>query len=107
MESHTIDPENEEELMGAVADALCAEGLNASSQDTAGGVVCVVIEREDGGEIAWGLADVNWGASITDEDGEYISGIQTECPGYTSDVAKIVEALKGPSLSHGARLQPA
>ena len=107
MESHTIDPENEEQLMEAVAEALRGQGLIASSQDTGGGIVCVVVEREDGGEISWGLADVTWGASITDEDGEYISGIQTECPGDTSDVAKIVEALKGPSLSHGARLQPA
>jgi hypothetical protein len=107
MESHTIDRENEEELMEAVAEGLRGEGLNASSQDTGGGVVCVVVEREDGGEISWGLADVNWGASITDEDGEYLSGIETECPGDTSDIAKIVEALKGPSVGHGARLQAA
>lgn len=74
------------------------------SPDTGGGVVCVVVECEEGGEIAWGLAGDNWGASVTDEDDEYVSGIQTECPG---DIAKIVEALKRPSLSHGARLQPA
>jgi hypothetical protein len=97
-----IDPENEEETMEALADALSAEGFRASSQDTGGGILCVILDRVGGGEIAWGLADVNWGASVTDEDGEVISGIDTECPGDTDDLAKIVAALRQPSIDNGA-----
>jgi hypothetical protein len=97
-----IDPENEEKLMEVLADALCAEGFRASSQDTGGGIVCVVLDRAGEGEIVWGLADVNWGASVTGEDGEVISGIETDCPGDTDDLAKIVAALKKPSIDNGA-----
>ena len=97
-----IDPQDEEHLMEALADALSAEGFSASSQDTGGGMVCVILERIGGGEIAWGLADVNWGASVTGEDGEVISGIETDCPGDTDDLAKIVAAIKKPSIDNGA-----
>ena len=97
-----IDPQNEDQLMKALADALSAEGFRASSQDTGGGIVCVILNRADGGEIAWGLADVNWGASVTDGDGEVILGIETECPGDTDDIATIVAALKKPSIENGA-----
>jgi hypothetical protein len=45
---------------------------------------------------------VNWGASISDEDGEYISSIETNCPSDSQDIAAIVEAIKGASLSAGA-----
>jgi len=97
-----VDPQNEEELMQALADALSAEGFRASSQNTGGGMVCVILDCADGGEIAWGRADVNWGASVTDEDGEVISGIETECPSDTDDIATIVAALKKPSIENGA-----
>jgi hypothetical protein len=102
MIENKIDPENEEELMNTVADALNAAGFSASSQDTGGGMICVVLERTEGGEIAWGLADVNWGASVTDEDGEVIAGIETYCPTDTEDIPTIVNALKEASIAHGA-----
>ncbi|HWA95080.1 MAG TPA: hypothetical protein VG844_10815 [Terracidiphilus sp.] len=41
----------EEEIADLVADALTALGFSASSQDTGGGICCVVLERKDGGEI--------------------------------------------------------
>ena len=107
MPQNKIDPQNEEQLMETLADALSAEGFSASSQDTGGGMVCVILERIDGGEIAWGLADVNWGASVTDEDGEIISGIQTECPSDTDDLEKVVAALKKASIDNGAVYSPA
>jgi len=53
-----------------LAEALSDLGLSASSQDTGGGISCVIVERKDGGEIVWGTADVTWGAAATDEDGE-------------------------------------
>ena len=84
------------------ADALSKLGFTASSQDTGGGIACVVLEHKEGGEIVWGTADVNWGASISDADGEYVSSIETTCPSDTQDVTAIVEAIKGPSLSNGA-----
>ncbi len=98
---------SEDEIVHAVADALCGLGFAASSQDTGGGINCVVLEHKDGGEIVWGTADVNWGAAISDADGEYISSIKTTCPGDTQDIAAIVEAIKGPSLSNGAVISPA
>jgi hypothetical protein len=92
----------EDEVVDAVADALTGLGLVASSQDTGGGVNCVVLERNDGGEIVWGTADVNWGASISDADGEYLSSIETSCPSDSQDIAAIAEALYSPSVKNGA-----
>jgi hypothetical protein len=69
---------------------------------TGGGICCVVIERKGGGEIFWGTADINWGASIIDADGEVISSIETRCPSASQDIAAIVEAIKGPSIEAGA-----
>jgi hypothetical protein len=93
---------DEDEIVDAVADALTSLGFSASSQDTGGGINCVVLEHKDGGEIVWGTADVNWGASISDEDGEYVSSIETRCPSDSRDVAAIVEMIRGPSLAAGA-----
>jgi len=92
---------NENEIVDAVADALRSQGFSASSQDTGGGINCVVLEHKDGGEIVWGTADVNWGASISDEDGGCVSSIETGCPSDSQDVTAIVEAIKGPSLASG------
>lgn len=93
---------NEDEIVDAVAEALTGLGLTASSQETGGGIQCVVIEHKDGGEITWGTADVTWGASITDEHGEYVSSIETSCPSDSQNIEQIVEAIKGPSLAAGA-----
>lgn len=92
----------EDEIVDAVAEALCGLGLVASSQDTGGGINCVVLEHIDGGEIVWGTADVTWGAAINNADGEYVSSIETICPSDTQDIAAIAEALLGPSLKNGA-----
>jgi hypothetical protein len=94
----------EDEVVDAVAEALTGLGLVASSQDTGGGINCVVLQHKDGGEIVWGTADVNWGASISDANGEYVSAIETTCPSDTQDVAAIAEALLGPSVKNGAVL---
>ena len=67
-----------------------------------GGINCVVIEHKDGGEIVWGMADVNWGAAVSDPDGEIISSIETTCSSDTQDIAAILEAIRGPSISNGA-----
>jgi hypothetical protein len=102
-DSDNVDQElSEDEIVDAVAEALQEQGLSAVSQDTGGGINCVVLERRDGGEIVWGTADVNWGASISGEDGEYISSIETNCPSGSQDISAIVEAIKGASLSAGA-----
>ena len=39
----------EEEIVDAVAEALREHGLDASSQDTGGGINCVVVAHKDGG----------------------------------------------------------
>lgn len=96
----------EEEIAQLVAETLSAQGLRASSQDTGGGICCgiccVILERDGGGEIAWGTADVNWGAAVSDERGEIVSSIETSCPSDCQDVAAIAEAIKGPSIRAGA-----
>jgi hypothetical protein len=94
----------EYEVVDAVADALVARGLAASSQDTGGGINCVVLEHKDGGEIVWGTAGVNWGAAIHDADGDYVSAIETSCPSDSQDAAAIAKALFEPSISNGAVL---
>jgi hypothetical protein len=88
----------EEEIAAAVADALNAIGFSASSQDTGGGICCVILQRKGGGEIVWGTADFNWGASVADADGTTTSSIATSCPSDTQDIAAIVEAIKNPSI---------
>jgi hypothetical protein len=56
---------DEDGIVEAVATALSGLGLAATSQDTGGGISCVVLEHKDGGEICWGTADETWGAAIT------------------------------------------
>jgi hypothetical protein len=70
----------EEERTEKIAEALTALGLDASTEDTGGGIVCIVIPRTNGGAISRGIADLTWGAAITDENGEWVSHISTECP---------------------------
>jgi hypothetical protein len=84
--------------------ALTAIGFTASSQDTGGGVCCVVMERADGGEITWGTADFNWGASVANSDGRIESSLETKCPSDSQDIAVIVEAIRGPSISARAAM---
>lgn len=91
-----------EEIVELVADALTASGLSASSQDTGGGICCVVLERKGGGEIIWGTADFNWGASVVDSDGGVESSLETKCPSDSQDIAAIVEAIRGASIAAGA-----
>ena len=93
---------SEDEIVDAVADALVRLGFAAGSQDTGGGINCVVLEHKDGGEIVWGTADVNWGAVINDENGDFVSSIASSCSSETQDIEAIVEAIKGPSLNNGA-----
>jgi hypothetical protein len=99
-----MDIENEkteEEIAELVADALTAIGFSASSQDTGGGICCVVLERKGGGEIVWGTADFNWGASVVNADGEIESSLETKCPSDSQDIAAIVEAIRGASVAAG------
>lgn len=96
----------EEEIVNAVASALSDLGLVAASQDTGGGISCVILKHKDGGEIAWGTADVNWGASITDADGEYVSAIESSVPSDSQEIGPIAEALRDLSVKHGAVLSP-
>jgi len=97
---------DEDGIVEAVATALSGLGLAATSQDTGGGISCVVLEHKDGGEICWGTADETWGAAITNADGEYVSSIETTCPS-PQDIAAIAEALLGPSVKNGAVLAKA
>jgi hypothetical protein len=92
----------DDEIVELVADTLSKLGFSAASQDTGGGICCVILQRKGGGEIIWGTADITWGASITDRDGETISSIATNCPSDSQDVAAIVEAIKNPSIDAGA-----
>jgi hypothetical protein len=98
---------DEDEIVEAVATALSGLGLAATSQDTGGGIICVVLEHKDGGEISWGTADETWGAAITDADGKYVSSIETTCPSDAQDIAAIAKALLGPSVKNGAVLAKA
>lgn len=92
----------EEERAEKIAEALKALGLDASAQDTGGGIVCVVVPRGGGGEISWGTADVTWGAVITDEAGLQVSSISTNWPSDSEDVAATAKALLEASLKNGA-----
>jgi hypothetical protein len=93
---------NEEDIFDEIAQALTNEGLSAGAQDTGGGTLCVVIDRHGGGEIAWGTADINWGATIIGPDGEVESSISTSCPSSIKDIPTIVEAIREPSIRAGA-----
>lgn len=92
----------EEERAEKIAAALTGLGLDASAEDTGGGIVCVVIPHTDGGVISWGTADVTWGAVITDKQGEQVSSISTEWPSDSEDVANTAKALLAASLMNGA-----
>lgn len=93
---------SEDEIVEALAEALGDLGLSAISQDTGGGISCVIVERKDGGEIIWGTADVTWGAAITDEEGEQVSSITTTWPSDSPDIAATAQALLEPSIRNGA-----
>lgn len=92
----------EEERAEKIVGALTALGLDASAEDTGGGIVCIVIPRTDGGAISWGTADVTWGAAITDEEGSQISSIGTEWPSDSDDINATARALLDALLSNGA-----
>jgi hypothetical protein len=96
--------QDEEALMEAVADGLRNLGFAAAAQNTGGDILCVVIEQPTG-EVTWGIADVTWGAVVTDDRGEYVSAIQTACPSDTKEVTVIVDALREASLANGVVLQ--
>lgn len=95
---------SEDEIVEALAKALSELGLSASSQDTGGGIFCVIVERKDGGEIIWGTADVTWGAAITDDRGEQVSSITTTWPSESQDIPATAEVLFAPSVKNGAVL---
>lgn len=101
---NTENEKTEEEIIELVADGLTALGFAASSRDTGGGICCVVLERKDGGDIIWGTADFNWGASVVDSDGEIESSLETKCPSDSQDIAAIVEAIRGASVAAGAAM---
>jgi len=92
---------NEEEIVERIAEALQACGLDAGAQDTGGAIYCVVLPRQDGGEIIWGTADVNWGATVTDDGGEIVSSISTTCPSDSQDVEAVAEVIKSHSIQAG------
>jgi AcrR family transcriptional regulator len=92
----------EEERAEKIAEALASLGLDASAEDTGGGIVCVVTPRAAGGSISWGTADVTWGAVITDADGEQVSSISTDWPSDSEDIAATAKALLDASLRNGA-----
>ena len=92
----------EEERAERIADALTSLGLDASSEDTGGGIVCVVISLANGGTISWGTADVTWGAVVTNEEGKQVSSIRTEWPSDSEDIDATSKALLDASLSTGA-----
>jgi hypothetical protein len=93
---------NEEEIVERVAEALQARGLEAGSQDTGGSIYCVVIPRQDGGEIIWGTADINWGATVSDDSGDIVSSISTSCPSESQDIETIAEVIQSYSIKAGA-----
>jgi hypothetical protein len=100
--SETVPELSEDEIVESLAEALSELGLAASSQDTGGGISCVIVERKDGGEIIWGTADVTWGAAVTDEEGEQVSSITTTWPSDSQDISATAQALLEPSIRNGA-----
>jgi hypothetical protein len=60
------------------------------------------LQRKGGGEIVWGTADFNWGADVIEDDGEIKSYIESGCSSDSQDIATIVEAIRGASISAGA-----
>lgn len=96
--------QDEEALMEAVADGVRNLGFAAAAQNTGGDTLCVVIEQPTG-EVTWGTADITWGAVVTDDEGDYVSAIQSTCPSDTKEIAVIVNALREASLANGAVLQ--
>jgi hypothetical protein len=99
MTEQASDYIDEEARVEAIAEGLRACGFEANAQDTGGGMLCVVIEQPNG-EVVWGTADVNWAAVVSDEDGEYVSSIETGCPSETTDVSVVVEALRKATLDN-------
>jgi hypothetical protein len=92
----------EEERAEKIAEALAGLGLDASTEDTGGGIICIVIPRTDGGAIFWGTADVTWGAAIMDEDGEQTASVSTEWPSDSENIDATAKALLEASLRNGA-----
>lgn len=93
---------DDEQRAELVAAELTKLGLSAYAQDTGGGIICVAVERAGGGEILWGTADVTWGAIVTDEDGEQIGSVGSECRSDSSDATAIAKELLQASVVHGA-----
>jgi hypothetical protein len=92
----------EEERAEKIAEALTGLGLDASTEDTGGGIICIVIPRTNGGSIFWGTADVTWGAAVMDEDGEQTASVSIEWPSDSENIDATAKALLEASLRNGA-----
>lgn len=92
----------EEERAEKIAEALTGLGLNASTEDSGGGIICIVIPRTDRGAIFWGTADFTWGAAIMDEDGGQTASVSTEWPSDSENIDATAKALLEASLRNGA-----
>lgn len=92
----------EEERAEKIADALTALGLDASTEDTGGGIICIVVARVDGSSISWGTADTTWGAVINSEEGEQTASVKTEWPSDSDDIEGTAKILLKASLQNGA-----
>lgn len=87
------DMEAEEELRikEAVAEALRRRGLEAYTQNTGGGIVCVVVEH---GGLAYffGTAGVMWGADVT-RDEESVDSVNLNVLSDARDAEAIADAV--------------
>ena len=90
---YIMEMEAEEELRvkEAVAEALRRRGLEAYTQDTGGGIVCVVVER--GGLVYYfGTAGITWGADVT-RDEESVGSVSLDVPSDSRDAEAIADAI--------------
>lgn len=92
----------DEERAEKIAEALTGLGLDASTEDTGGEIICVVIPRADGGTIFRGTADITWGAAIVDENGDQSASVSTDWPSDSKDIGSTAKVLLEASLRNGA-----
>ena len=97
-----MDMEAEEELRikEVVAEAIRRRGLEAYTQDTGGGIVCVVVE-DSGLAYFFGTAGVTSGADVT-RDEESVDSVSLGVPSDSRDAEAIADAITDAVHRRGA-----
>jgi hypothetical protein len=84
----------DDEIVCGVAQRLLADGLPATAEHTGGGIWCVLIDDDEGGQWYWGMANATWGAQRIAANGDCTDDLlDTTVSSDSEDLDAIAKAI--------------